>query len=605
MNLQDARTVWRIESILLISIFSGIAVIQIVNLLTPAPQKYIFDVYRYFSPYYWILIVGLLIVCGIILSYFSFNRTVSNRTSLFFFASFLITVSLFLQNKLLLFFTGVTDPLAHVGYIQDILISGHLFQNPYPATHILAACISMLLGLSPIPLLNFMPVLLFSIYFLSMWLIGRSFLTETPFFYFFMALATLPVFGYIQDQFWPNMALIFFTPFIVYILFRCNSKYSREFFILWMLVLLFVCFGHELYSIIWVFLLAIVCFLYFFYRSSDRIFLAFLSIILISTMFYYLSLQGVQHLIPYVFDLIFHGGGLEGRDTAVLASNLASIRPTSSIEAIFRRALFGYGMFGILSLISGIMFFYLLIDFLRLKQKINFFLAFSVISSLFLYVLGIFNSTVFVFESIRIYGIGYVFTIISIPLFLDYLKKKYPLWKTVMLSWMIVFFSVIAIISVFTIHSSIYFSNYPNEQITESQYDAMTVFFNYREYIPITQFSISAKWYNFAIFGFEHQQPYMVANYDDLYKYLSNNTFADVYGPNSYLLYRLGPYYSGTETSPFSQELNITYYTRRTPASSLKGTASFKLLSVLNKLEGDRTADMIFSDSYTYVYYIR
>jgi hypothetical protein len=54
----------------------------------------------------------------------------------------------------------------------------------------------MLLNISPFAAMNYMPVLFFSIYFLSMYAIGRAFLKDNPFFYYFVGLASLPIFDF-------------------------------------------------------------------------------------------------------------------------------------------------------------------------------------------------------------------------------------------------------------------------------------------------------------------------------------------------------------------------------------------------------------------------
>jgi hypothetical protein len=599
----------RIISILLTIIFSGITVIQIINILTPPPNGYIFDIYGYFSFFYWVLILGIIILCGGVLSYFSLNKTYSKSVFLIFFALFLISCTLFLQTKMLFFSTGRGDPLYHIGFVKDILFYGNINLNPYPITHILVASFVMLLNISPFTAMNYMPVLFFSVYFLSMYAIGSTFLRDNPFFYYFIGLASLPIFGFQQDQFWPNMSLILFTPFILYVLLKCNTRYFKEFFSLWVLILVFISYGHQLYSMIWILLFVVIFAVYFYYSKYNRLYMRLMiiliSFIVVSIIFYYQSLMGVQNILVYIFDILFRGGSLMKGEGVALASQVAQIHPTSSIIIIIRSALFSYGSFAILGLISGFIFLYVTISSLILNQKFNHLLVLASTCSLLCYILALINMVIFHFESVRFYTMGHIFTIILIPLFLIAIIKKIPDGKKYFMLVMMILFVLLAVISVFTIHSSYYFSNFANEQVTESEYNSMTTFLKYQDTLPIIEKGSSVKQFAYSINGYRESQ---TTNFqiekpqNDLY-YDQYNTFAQGHGSNIYLIYHIFPIY--TDTNPFTQASNVTFIDLKTPPPVFDNLIVRKILKFNRKQETDNTVNLIYSNSPTYIYLVR
>ena len=599
----------RIISLLLIMIFSGIILIQTINILVIPPNGQIFDIYGFFPFLYWILILTLIILCGLILSYFSLYNIYCKSAIFFILALFLIVNTLFLQNIFLFFSTGRGDPLYHLGYIKDILFYGHIYYNPYPVTHVLIASLSMLLNIPASAVMSFIPVLLFSVYFLSMFTFGKIFLRENQFFYYFIGLAALPIFGFQQDQFWPNMALIFFTPIIFFILLKCNTKKHKEFFLLWIIMLVFLSYGHQLYSMMWIILFCILFIIYFYYYKYNKcdlkLYLAIVSLIIVSSIFYYQSLLGIQNVLQYSFNLIFQGVSVSEGEGVALASQIAQVKPTSSILIIIHRVLFNYGLKVIFSLISGIIFLYIAYFSIFFKQKFNFIFVLVSMFSLFFYTLAIINMFFYRFESIRFYNMGHIFTIILIPFFLYDIIKKFPLRKKEFLSIMMILFVLLTVISVFTIHSSFYFSNFANEQVTESEYETLTTFLHYRDDLHIIEKGSSLKQFAYSIYGdskfrdtfFPVDKPKNDLNYDNY------NTFAQGLGSNIYFIYHI--FYIFSDPNPFSDKSNITFIDLKSPPPPFDNAVVQNMLKFHRKLENDNTVNMIYSNSPTYIYLVR
>lgn len=610
----------RILSILLIIIFSGITIFQIINILTIAPNEYIFDIYGYFPLFYWMCILFLIIFCGVILSYCSIYKLISKSLILIFLALLIITCTLILQSKFLFFFTNGGDSLTHMGYIKDILFYSNITQNPYPITHIFLASIVMILDISPFTAMNYFPFFLFLIYFLSMCAIGVSFFKNTSFLYFFVGLSCLPVYGFMQTRYWPNMAMILFTPVLIYILLKCGTKYFREFFILWIIALFYISYGHNLYCLVWIILSFIILLVSLYYtkinksKSDIKVFITIISILILSILFYYNALLATFSNIVYIFDILFRGGMVvEGQEGVVLGILASQLSPTPSVLIIaIRMALFNYGTFAIFSTLSSLIFLYIVTGTLFFKQKFNYLLFLISTCSFILYGFSIVNFIISPFGAARIFFIAQIFTIISIPLIISMLIKNHPHREKMFLSIMVIFFSSLAIISVFTVNYSPYFSNVGNDQITESKYSGMTMFFKYWENTRIIEdYGETSRFYQ-SIYG------KLKANSDNMggisrslseknLSYDQYNTFAQRYGSNIYFINEIYPrlLFTGPIPSPFKsyEESDIYTIDTKLPCRS-ENSRYLKLLQFYNKVENDNTVNKFYTNSRMNIYIV-
>lgn len=608
----------RIISILLTIIFLGITIIQIINIITARPNVYIIDIYGYYPAYFWILILALIIICGVLLSYFSIFEIHCRYIILVVFALLIIACTLYLQSKFLFFFTTGGDSLSHVAYLKDILASGGISNSPYPATHILIASIVMLLDISPLKVIDYMPVMSFLVYFLSLWTIGRTFFKNNPFIYYFLGLSSLPLFGFSQTEFWPNMFMILFTPIIIYILLKCNSRHHKEFFVLMIIVTLFISYTHNLYALIWLILLFVVFFvsLYKIRRGDLRIIIPIvaISLCILSIIFYYQALLILFANITYTIDILFLGGGVVEGQEGVLLENLASqltFKWTSIFTAI-RLAFFYYGSFAFPAIISGITFIYLIIFSKYFNQKFNYIIVLISACSISLYVIAVVNFIFSKFGAIRIYTIANIFTIILIPLFLRILIKNSPDRRNMILTCMVIVFSLLAIISVFTVHYSPYFSLVKTNQLTESEYDAMTTFYNNWENSPvIDDYGEYSRFYQ-SIYG------KVKADEDNLggisgilgekdLSYKQFNTLAQRFGRDQYFIHQTFPMMlsSGSIPSPFDNHDSDYYYLDTKFPRPSENSKYLDLLRFYNRVENDNSVLKIYSNEQTYIYYIQ
>lgn len=593
--------------ILLIILYLGITIIQIVNIFITPPEYYIYDIYGHYPVFYWALILFLVGICGFLLIHFSLSKNNYGKlTTLVIFGLFLIMCALYLQNISLFFFTGRGDPLSHIGYVNDILLHGSWGEaNIYPATHILISSLVLLLDCPPINVTKYLPLLSFSMYFLLMYCVGRIVFRDNRLLYYFVGLSSLPIFGFAQAQFWPNMFLIFSIPLILYVVLRCRTKNSNEFYILLIFLLLFISFGHPLTSFIltMLFFINIIYFQTHLKRRDFKFLLVIVSgFLILALLFYYLNFaesEMHQQIFLHIYDFMLSGNEQESGE---LITNLGRISSDTSLFKVIRVAVFHYGTYVILGAISALIFAYIGISTIKNKEKFSNILVSVSICSFFAYGFAFINLIILDLDVHRIYNVGHVFTIILIPLFMTHLKKSNNGRKNILLNkgrknifplislTMVILFFILAIISIFSVHPSPYFTSRGNEQVTESEYFAMKTFHNYKEDLPFVEFHARTARFYHAIYGMnkaidDNMRSYVDRLPQENLGYDQFNTFAQGHGSNIYFI-----------------DPRLTYYSKHNSEMFEKYLIDRKIFS---KLENDMTANRIFSNSYTNIYLIK
>ena len=209
-------------------------------------------------------------------------------------------------------------------------------------------------------------------------------------------------------------------------------------------------------------------------------------------------------------------------------------------------------------------------------------------------------------ESVRLYSIGHIFTIISIPLFLSCIIKIKPRAEKFFMMLIIILFVLLAIISVFTIHPTIPFTNMANDQVTELKSEAISTFFKYHENLPIIENGIAIKRYAYPIYGTKKARNIIDMPLYDPLNYDQWATFAQGLGSNRYLFINLGSQYNWNPTSIFDQDSSIIFIDLKTPLPTNKTLSPWILrLAKLNiKMENDNTVNKIYSNSPVYIYLV-
>lgn len=229
--------------------------INIVNILiifnTPATNGYEFSIYDVYPWYLWFLF-GLTIFTSS--SLLLINALFFRQRETFWTLGFII---LFISYIPFLFLTAIRnylmygreDPLSHVGFIHDIVSTGHIFSNMYPISHILFASLSLIFSMKEMQTLTIFYGLIPIISFITTYPLYKNILSEKN--YIFIAFALNFLASLHSQQFFPSTFANFFIPLTLYLCLRSYSlsnvwKYK----LLLIITLFFVAFSHALVSLI-------------------------------------------------------------------------------------------------------------------------------------------------------------------------------------------------------------------------------------------------------------------------------------------------------------------------------------------------------------------
>lgn len=145
-------------------------------------------------------------------------------------------LAILLANAILLFMPqirgyvifGREDVLTQIGWIKDILESGNIGSNLYPANHILLATISLISNINITTLTKLIPPIYSYFFIVSCYLLAKQFFAERKEILITLAFISIPLFGvcqlvYLFTPFAMGFALL---PFIIYLFSR--SRFSER-----------------------------------------------------------------------------------------------------------------------------------------------------------------------------------------------------------------------------------------------------------------------------------------------------------------------------------------------------------------------------------------
>ena len=211
------------------------------------PEHFEVDIFTA-MPWFWVLIFAAasIFIASIVwqaycgdYSWFGFS----------FFGLLLCSLSIFSLPVLRGYFLyGANDPNAHLQYAIKILQTGHIGNDYYPISHIIAAVVAQITTLPPqVSMGLLVPVFsaLFSvfIYCLAPIVLGKRERVAIA-----AAIGFLPFFTYYHIEFYPHGIALLLTPFVFYLLFKSSN--DLRFSALLVPVLLLVTFTHPIISII-------------------------------------------------------------------------------------------------------------------------------------------------------------------------------------------------------------------------------------------------------------------------------------------------------------------------------------------------------------------
>ncbi|CAD6490808.1 MAG: hypothetical protein ANIMEMIM_00020 [Candidatus Argoarchaeum ethanivorans] len=244
----------RVTKIFAIIGFSCIASALYIIAITPPATGYEISIYDAYPSYFWLFLIAA-IACGIIILV---RQAFAEKPSRWWIAGFSVIFFTNLVILLLPFFRGYVtfartrgDELTHIGYIMDILLTGHFVSagaagaNHYPIIHILGANLSLVTGLTPELLAELFPGFFTLFYMFSIYLLSTVIASYRGQALLITAFGSLLLFKHENLMLAPAVACFYMLPFTLFLLCKARTSANRlSYSLLFILILLLTPFLH-------------------------------------------------------------------------------------------------------------------------------------------------------------------------------------------------------------------------------------------------------------------------------------------------------------------------------------------------------------------------
>jgi len=208
---------------------------------------YEISIYEVFPFYFWILLI-IAMSSGIFIIVNSLKENEkSNWWILGLFLIIYVNLILFLLPIFRGYYTyGRGDVLAHIGYIKDIIQfgtfagAGNIDENLYPIIHIISTSIYYFTGISPELIVQFIPVLFYIFYIISIYLLSKELTGNLKASVLTTTLGSILIFRFDGNAFIPSTLLFFLMPFLLFLFYRSRGTSSHLYIYRSLLLLLLV-----------------------------------------------------------------------------------------------------------------------------------------------------------------------------------------------------------------------------------------------------------------------------------------------------------------------------------------------------------------------------
>lgn len=490
----------RINIILLIIGFLILGISLIITWMNPA-DKYEASIILSTPKIYWVsllfsLFIGFFIVIKFNLS--DENRIYKNSALLLLFIAFASFLALWIIRGYYLWCSG--DPLTHLGWIQDTVLTGHTGENIiYPITHIYLAEICNILNINPIIPHKYVPLYFGILYLIFMYLFAKTIYSNKRMVIIGLLVAIIPMGGWFLNL-TPNHLSNLTLPLVLYILYQyiSNRKYQ------WCILLIGACFFYPIFHpvpslalllIIFAltppFLILVERLVNKYFKCSiryDKKSSVIITIILLIWIITWVSSFYVwEHTIINIYTLLTEGASTQ-LNTLLADVVYAQSHGYSVIEQ-FLKVYGGLIIYLVLTAFGCIMIWR------KIKQnKHDFFLYQNIISLITPLVLIVGFMGLLYFTNIYAFGPGrlevyaiMISTLIVGYVIFEYISKSKGFWRKILASSFLVFLFVIAGLK---LYPSPYILN-SNHQITKTEIDGMDLILHSKNEMPITSLSIA------------------------------------------------------------------------------------------------------------------
>ncbi len=226
----------RVIRILAIIGFFGIASALYVIAITPPASGYEISIYDAYPYYFWLFLIAT-IACGLLILVFQAFAEEPSRwwiagLSAIFFAN-LVILLLPMFRGYITFARTRGDELTHIGYIKDILLTGHFAvvgqsgANPYPVIHILGANLSLVTGLTPELFAELFPGFFTLFYIVSIYLLSQEIASSRGQALLITAFGSLLLFKHENLMLGPAVECFYMLPFTLFLLYKARILANR------------------------------------------------------------------------------------------------------------------------------------------------------------------------------------------------------------------------------------------------------------------------------------------------------------------------------------------------------------------------------------------
>ncbi|KOX92476.1 hypothetical protein AMS69_14085 [Haloarcula rubripromontorii] len=190
----------------------------------PSATKYEISIYGALPSYFWVSIVGALFVGGLVILLSAAepaDTTWQPALALMILSNLVLFLMPFLRGYQMY---GREDPMSHLGYIRDFVVTGEIGANIYPPAHVLAVTVSDATGLDWMTVVMVLSPVFSLLYYGAMFYLLRTVFDSRREMLFGIPFVMLPVLRFAHLGFRPFALSIMLIPFSLYLLFKSDQS---------------------------------------------------------------------------------------------------------------------------------------------------------------------------------------------------------------------------------------------------------------------------------------------------------------------------------------------------------------------------------------------
>jgi len=463
----------------LLSLALLLAAIAVMLLNKPA-AGYEISLYAAYPAYFFVFLILAYVISTLSVLYCVFYGKVNKLTSVNVFVIMAINFILLFQP----YIRGYAlfqreDAMTHLGYVKDILLTGHIgHSNFYPFIHVETANLQLLSGLDLMFIRELLPYTCYLVYIFFIYLLVSSVIKDKKFGLLSLLFASIPFMSDCLINFTSSGTLFFLIPLIMYVLYRHISRFSFATSLLSLILVLAVPFMHPEFAFLLILIALVLAVTLYIYRSRkahvsapDESLLAIVSFILIVFLSWILSFRQF-----FIYILIFYGiflkvvtGGSYGAGVSPVTTYSSMLSKSQIVIVDLLRLFFTlYGPILIYILLG--LFFFVILSYHFYKTKkydiyvISFMSLFAILAIFTVVLIGM----PLIITYNRIFKYVLLLSVILISIGFFYAIKKREARKNVIVSIIMVILSISMLLSMFSLYPSPIIYSY-NYQVTHME----------------------------------------------------------------------------------------------------------------------------------------